>query len=73
MTGDQSPQQDGPAPGAGQGWTVVGYLIAGMLVWGLVGWLVDRWWGTGGIATAVGIAVGTAGGIYLVLKRVGPK
>jgi hypothetical protein len=42
-----------------------------MAVWGFVGWLVDRWLHTGGIATGAGIVVGTAGGIYLVIKRFG--
>ena len=51
-------------------WTALGYLIAGMGFWGFVGWLIDRYWlHTSGIATAVGVIVGTAAGIYLTLKR----
>ena len=38
------------------------YLIGGMAVWGFVGWLVDRWLDTGGIATAIGVVLGAAGG-----------
>jgi F0F1-type ATP synthase assembly protein I len=75
MAGDQSPQQTGGSgdsgPGAGQGWTALAYLISGMVVWGFVGWLVDRWLGTGGIATGVGVVVGAAGGIFLVVRRLG--
>lgn len=49
------------------------YLIAGMAVWGFVGWLVDQWLDSGGIATAVGIVVGTVAAIYLVARRFGPR
>jgi ATP synthase protein I len=70
MTGDQSPKRDG-AQGADTAWTALGYLISGMAFWGFVGWLVDRWLDLGGIATAVGVLVGTGAGIYLVVKRLG--
>jgi len=42
-----------------------------MAVWGFVGWLIDRWLHTGGAATAVGIVIGAAGGVYLVVRRMG--
>ena len=42
-------------------------------MWGFAGWLVDRWLGSDGIAAAVGIMVGVAGGIYLIMKRMGPS
>ena len=75
MAGDRSPQDprddDKAASGADQGWTAVSYLIGGMLVWGFIGWLVDRWLHTGGIATAIGAVLGAAGGIYLVVRRLG--
>jgi ATP synthase protein I len=63
----QRPRDDG----AGKGWTAVSYLIGGMLVWGLAGWLVDRWLDWGGIATAIGVVLGMAGGVYLVVRRMG--
>ncbi len=76
MTGDpDSPRPGGSGgdqPGTHQGWTALSYLIGGMVVWGLIGWLVDRWLGTGGIATAIGCVVGMAGGVYLVIRRVAP-
>jgi ATP synthase protein I len=75
MTGDRSPQSprddDEAAAGASQGWTAVSYLIGGIVVWGLVGWLIDRWWDTGGIATAIGAVLGAGGGVYLIVRRLG--
>jgi F0F1-type ATP synthase assembly protein I len=75
MAGDRSPQRprgdDGNAAGAGQGWTAISYLIGGMLVWGGVGWLIDRWIHSGGIATAIGVVLGAAGGVYLIVRRMG--
>jgi len=75
MTGDLSPQrrrdEDEAKAKAGYGWTAVSYLISGMLVWGGAGWLLDRWLHTGGIATAIGAVVGAAGGVYLIVRRLG--
>lgn len=75
MAGDQTSQSaggsgDDPSK-AGQGWTALSYLIAGMGVWGFIGWLVDQWLGTGGIATGIGVVLGMAGGIVLVVRRLG--
>jgi ATP synthase protein I len=67
----QRPRRDDESGGAGQGWTAVSYLIGGIAVWGFIGWLVDRWIHTGGIATAVGAVLGAAGGVYLVVRRLG--
>lgn len=78
MADDRSPQQrpeseppDGYASGAGQGWVAVSYLFGGIALWGVVGWLVDGWLHTGGIATAIGSLVGAAGGVYMVVLRLG--
>jgi ATP synthase protein I len=70
MADDQNPRRD-EAQGANTGWAALGYLLAGMAVWGFVGWLVDGWLHLRGIGTAVGVVLGTAGGIYLVMKRLG--
>jgi ATP synthase protein I len=75
MTGDRNPQRprdDREATaGVNQGWTAVSYLIGGILVWGFVGWLIDRWLHTGGITTAIGAVLGAAGGVYLIVRRLG--
>jgi F0F1-type ATP synthase assembly protein I len=57
------------AAGSNQAWTALGYLMAGMIVWGLLGWLVDQWLHLRGIATAVGIVVGVAGGVVLIVRK----
>jgi ATP synthase protein I len=70
MADNQSPQRQG-ASGANAGWTAVGYLIAGIAFWGFIGWLVDRWLHIDGIFTAIGCVLGAAGGIYLVVRKLG--
>ncbi|GAB3174333.1 hypothetical protein GCM10027259_13870 [Micromonospora palomenae] len=42
-----------------------------MVFWGFIGWLVDQWLDTGGIATGIGVVLGMAGGIILVVRRLG--
>jgi hypothetical protein len=42
-----------------------------MAVWGFVGWLVDQWLDTRGVFFGIGVVVGAAGGIYLVIRRLG--
>jgi ATP synthase protein I len=77
MTGQEPPPKphgddDGPTPpNQGVGMTALSYLIAGILVWGLIGLVVDRWLGTGGIATGVGVVLGAAGAVYLIARRFG--
>ncbi|MDW5323398.1 AtpZ/AtpI family protein [Plantactinospora sp. KLBMP9567] len=73
MTGDQTPQPPGGSgtPEAGEGWTALAYLIGGLAVWGCIGWLVDQWLETGGLATGIGFLLGGAGGVYLVIRRLG--
>jgi ATP synthase protein I len=75
MVGDSSSRRprddDGAGSGADQGWTAIAYLIGGIVVWGGVGWFVDRWLHTGGIATAIGAVLGAAGGVYLIVRRLG--
>jgi ATP synthase protein I len=78
MAGDQTPQSAGSSgdrpSGAGAGWTALAYLIAGMAVWGFIGWLVDQWLDTGGVVTGIGVVLGMAGAIYLVVRQLGtPK
>ncbi len=58
----------GPEWGMNTGWAIVGTLISGMVVWGGIGWLVDWWLGTS-FGLPVGLVLGAAGAIFLVVKR----
>ena len=75
MTGDRSPRDsrddDEDKARSNQGYVAVSYLIGGIVVWGFLGWLADKWWHTGGVATAVGAVIGAAGGVYLIARRLG--
>jgi F0F1-type ATP synthase assembly protein I len=75
MADDQSPQRssddDENAPQPNQGYVALSYLIGGILVWGFIGWLVDRWLHTDGVATGIGAVLGAAGGVYLLVRRLG--
>ena len=76
MTGQEPPKNprgdDGPGPpDLGMGMTAISYLISGMLVWGGIGWLVDHWVGTRGIFAGIGSVLGIAGGVYLIVRRLG--
>jgi ATP synthase protein I len=76
MAGDPPSQHPDKDPevrptGSDLGWTALSYLIGGMLVWGFIGWLVDSWVHTGGVITGIGVVIGCAGGIYLVIRRIG--
>ena len=56
--------------GAETGWAVTGTLISGMAVWGGAGWLLDQWLDTR-VFFPVGIILGMAVAIYLVVARFG--
>lgn len=71
MTDRQPPERKDAADGANMGWNAVGYLLGGMTVWGVIGWLIDQWLQWNGIATAIGIVAGTAGAIYLIVRKLG--
>ena len=72
--GDARPRPASPAR-AGQ-WcrdrldAVIGTMISGMAVWGGVGWLLDHWLDTR-VFFPVGIILGMAVAIYLVVARYG--
>ena len=57
------------ASGSNQAWAALGYLIGGMVVWGVVGLLIDQWLHLRGVATGIGIVLGAAGGIVLIVRR----
>jgi ATP synthase protein I len=69
----QPPHHDDPPAPAGsqgmnQGAQVLSYLIAGIAAYGFLGWLGDHFLGTG-FLLPVGIVLGAALGIYVVIKR----
>jgi F0F1-type ATP synthase assembly protein I len=67
---DSGPPQEPPGRGADVVWSIIGTLVAGVLAWGFIGWLLDRWLDTSYLV-AVGIIVGMAGAMYLIIKRYG--
>jgi ATP synthase protein I len=67
---ESEPPREPPGRGADVVWSSIGTLIAGVLAWGFIGWLLDRWLGTRYLV-AVGIIVGMAGAMYLIIKRHG--
>jgi ATP synthase protein I len=77
MAGQRPPTEprnndDPPPPDYGQGMVAISYLVGGMVVWGGIGWLVDHYWfGTTGIATGIGVVLGGAAGVYLIVRRLG--
>ena len=67
---ESQPPREPPGRGADVVWSIIGTLIAGVLAWGFIGWLLDQWLGTS-FLVAVGIIVGMAGAMYLIIKRHG--
>jgi ATP synthase protein I len=65
------PGRGGPSSGESMAWAIIGTLLAGVLVWGGIGHLVDRWIGTHGVWTAIGVVVGASGAFYLIYVRYG--
>jgi F0F1-type ATP synthase assembly protein I len=57
--------------GFNTGWAITVTLLSGMLVWGGIGYLIDLLAGFDNVFLAVGIIVGMAAGIYLVVLRYG--
>ena len=67
---ESEPPREPPGRGADLVWSILGTLLAGVLAWGFIGWLLDQWLGTR-FLVAVGIIVGMAGAMYLIIKRHG--
>jgi F0F1-type ATP synthase assembly protein I len=55
------------------GWAIFGYLLSGMAVYGGLGWLIGRWVGNTSIFLAVGMIVGLALAITMVIFRYGRR
>jgi ATP synthase protein I len=60
----------GEQSGMDAGLRVLSILISGMVFYGGLGWILDRWLQTSW-CLPVGIIVGTAAGVYLVIARYG--
>jgi ATP synthase protein I len=60
-----SPGNDNP------GWAIFAYLISGMAVYGGIGWLIGRWAGHSPVFLAIGMIVGLALAITMVIFRYG--
>ncbi len=67
---DSGPPREPSGRGADVVWSIIGTLVAGVLAWGFIGWLLDQWLDTN-FLVAVGIIVGMAGALYLIIKRHG--
>ncbi len=53
------------------GWVVVSYLVTGMLIYGGLGWLIGHWVGSVSVAMLIGLLVGVALAVTLVIFRYG--
>ena len=73
MTSKQSASStDGAAAGMEAGWMATGHMLSGVAVWALIGGLVDWWLGIPShIGLVVGMVLGAAAAIYLIVKRLG--
>jgi hypothetical protein len=69
-TKDQPPRRPyRPGLISDEAWTAVGTLLAGTGFWGLVGYGIDRLAGLGTVFLPIGIIVGMAASVYLVINR----
>jgi F0F1-type ATP synthase assembly protein I len=50
-------------------WAVVSEFVAAVAVYGALGWFADGWLGTGHVLFLLGLLLGTALGIYVMIKR----
>ena len=65
---DRKPQSDGSE----MGWRALGYLLSGIIFWGGLGYLVDLWLELPRVGLLVGMLVGAAAGMYLLMKQMSP-
>jgi ATP synthase protein I len=61
-----------PTPGTeNPGWAIFSYMISGMIFYGAAGWALGRWVFHTSLAFPIGMVVGLALGIALVIMRYG--
>ncbi|MBA3021388.1 MAG: AtpZ/AtpI family protein [Actinobacteria bacterium] len=56
--------------GSGEGYRALSMMLAGPIFYGGIGWLLDYWLHTSWLFV-LGIIVGVAAGVYLVIARYG--
>ncbi|GIJ78153.1 hypothetical protein SAMN05443287_103136 [Micromonospora phaseoli] len=72
MADNSHPRSPDEHSSEGVAGAVLGYLLAGIVVWGFLGWLAGEFLGVPtGVGIAVGMMLGAAGAIYLIMKRLG--
>jgi len=77
VTGSRVPptrRGQGAQPGTGSGndgWTAVSYLLGGMIFYGGIGWLLGHWVFHSALFFPLGMVVGLALSIVLVIFRFG--
>jgi F0F1-type ATP synthase assembly protein I len=62
-------QRDPAEPRSSDGWTSVSILLSGCLVWGGIGWLADALLGFQALFLPIGMVLGLAGAIYLIVHQ----
>lgn len=63
----------GPPRDPAEAWNIFGTLIAGMAFWGLVGFGLDRLLGFDALFLPIGLLLGIAASMYLVIYRLGRR
>lgn len=75
MTGNQAPSARGggrlPPPDRSDGWAAVSYLLGGMIVYGGIGWAIGHWLVHSALIFPLGMVVGLALSIVLIIFRFG--
>lgn len=72
MTSTQQTSSPAASSGGEDAWVASGHLMSGIAVWGGIGALVDWWLGIPKhFGLLVGMLVGAAAAIYLIVKRLG--
>lgn len=70
MADRKSPDDHKPeSNGSEAGYRALGYLLSGIIFWGGAGYLVDLWLGLPKVGLLVGMLVGAAAGMYLLIKQ----
>jgi ATP synthase protein I len=63
----------GMGQGWGTAWSVMATMISGPVAWGGIGLLLDWWLDFRWLFLPIGMVVGMAGSIYLVIRRYGTE